>query len=791
MLLGAWISVAIQLAALVWSLRVWRRHRDPRLSLVCLLFAVALGRGIGAAVVAHGAPDGFDVDRLWTLALWLLTLPAIAALDGHLTRQDRARSVSESSLRRIVETSQEGIWTLDREGVTTFVNRRMAGMLGWEPSEMLGRHVLEFVAEEQRREVARALEQQLPHAEAGPREACLLRRDGTTLWARLTANALFDDAGRYDGALAMVEDATRARHDDRTRRARDRALENLAQGAPLGEVLEQLCEWSEMVAPDSRFAVLLLSADGRQLESAAGPALPEPLRESLARLALAPPMGGAGPGAADLTELPAWETSRREAAPGWDFRSGSWTTIWGPTRVPLGVLCRLRREEGASGAEECESLRGPANLAGIAVGARRTQREVERLQATLLAAIEQSPAGIVIADAPSGRVRIANARAVGTTERTPLQVVELPMESLPLGWQTLSADGSHILPEDLPLRIAMRDGRAIRNLELLLRRKDGLKRWYLANAAPIRDASGAVTSGVLVLLDISERKRDERDMTRLLRALGERKAELESIFRATSHDLRAPLVNIDGFARELELACGQLRRILTSASLDSRLEAEIRPLLQVEIPLDLDYIRASARRMEQLLAALRNLIGVDRLELRFQTIDMNELVAEVLRGFEYHVRDGGVRVHVGNLPPCWADRASVVQIVSNLVDNAMKYRDPQRKPEIRVQGRVHRKAALYSVSDNGIGIPEDMRERIFHPFRRHAPAGVGGDGLGLTILSRLLDRMSGSVRVDSEVGVGSRFEIHLPGQAPGTAAPERGERVPQRRSLASFAPDEA
>ena len=187
--------------------------------------------------------------------------------------------------------------------------------------------------------------------------------------------------------------------------------------------------------------------------------------------------------------------------------------------------------------------------------------------------------------------------------------------------------------------------------------------------------------------------------------------------------------------------------------------------------------------MEQLLAALRNLIGVDRLELRFQPVDMNALVAEVLSGFEYHVRDGGVRVHVGNLPPCWADRAAVVQIVSNLLDNAMKYRDPQRPAEIRVQGRVYRKSALYSVSDNGIGIPEDMRERIFHPFRRHAPAGVGGDGLGLTILSRLLDRMSGAVRVDSEVGVGSRFEIQLPAQPPGMAS--RG-----RRELASLAPDE-
>ena len=111
---------------------------------------------------------------------------------------------------------------------------------------------------------------------------------------------------------------------------------------------------------------------------------------------------------------------------------------------------------------------------------------------------------------------------------------------------------------------------------------------------------------------------------------------------------------------------------------------------------------------------------------------------------------------------CRADRAALEQIFSNLIDNAIKYRDPARPAELRIEGFVRDGRSHYSFADRGIGIPPEAHERIFNPFRRHAPAGVPGDGLGLAILGRLLARMNGRISVESDVGSGSVFQVSLP-----------------------------
>jgi signal transduction histidine kinase len=140
---------------------------------------------------------------------------------------------------------------------------------------------------------------------------------------------------------------------------------------------------------------------------------------------------------------------------------------------------------------------------------------------------------------------------------------------------------------------------------------------------------------------------------------------------------------------------------------------------------------------------------------------MNKLMAEVVASFEFQVKESGVKIRVEELPPCYGDETQINQVFSNLLDNALKFLDPDRPGMIRISGKAEKGRVTYCVEDNGIGIADKDREQIFEIFRRLDPDAGIGEGLGLTIVRKILDRHSGKVWVESEPGKGSRFFVSL------------------------------
>jgi signal transduction histidine kinase len=115
------------------------------------------------------------------------------------------------------------------------------------------------------------------------------------------------------------------------------------------------------------------------------------------------------------------------------------------------------------------------------------------------------------------------------------------------------------------------------------------------------------------------------------------------------------------------------------------------------------------------------------------------------------------------LPGCVGDRDQIDQAFSNLLNNAVKYLHPKRKGLIKIWGRQEGSMSVYCVEDNGVGIPPEHQDRVFEIFHRVDPAGgVAGDGLGLSIVSRILDRHQGRIWLESEPGKGSKFFVALP-----------------------------
>lgn len=254
---------------------------------------------------------------------------------------------------------------------------------------------------------------------------------------------------------------------------------------------------------------------------------------------------------------------------------------------------------------------------------------------------------------------------------------------------------------------------------------------------------------------------DITDIKRIQQVIEEKNRELEQIVYVTSHDLRSPLVNVDGYSRELEFTITVLQKMLEDGAAGEatvgRLRAELPDMVKAT-----NYIRASTRQMDSLLKGLLKLSRLGRAALDIERLDMNELVSRVKTSFEYQGKQLDAEIGIGPLPACKGDFIQVTQVFSNLIGNALKYADPGRKPVITVSGRLDRKRVEYCVEDNGIGIPKEYHAIIFELFHRLDPKKTEGDGLGLTIVKTILTRLDGSIRVESTPGKGSRFYVTLP-----------------------------
>src|SRR5690606_2234103 len=119
-------------------------------------------------------------------------------------------------------------------------------------------------------------------------------------------------------------------------------------------------------------------------------------------------------------------------------------------------------------------------------------------------------------------------------------------------------------------------------------------------------------------------------------------------------------------------------------------------------------------------------------------------------------------VQISSLPACRGDSAQIDQVFSNLLSNALKYLDPSRPGQISISGTVSKNRAIYRVSDNGIGIDPENQSNIFEAFQRFHSSAAPGEGLGLSIARRIVQKHGGDISVESEPGKGSCFSVTLP-----------------------------
>jgi signal transduction histidine kinase len=249
--------------------------------------------------------------------------------------------------------------------------------------------------------------------------------------------------------------------------------------------------------------------------------------------------------------------------------------------------------------------------------------------------------------------------------------------------------------------------------------------------------------------DITEQREAEAE-------LRDSNEELQRYAYIVSHDLRAPLVNVMGFTSELEETRGDIARALRDHPDAARIDADLGEAL--------GFIAASVTRMEGLIAAILRLSREGRRAFRVEPLDMTALVRRLADAQQHQTGAVGARVSIaGSLPDIVADRLAIEQIFANLLDNAVKYLDPQRPGRITVTGTgLGGDRVRFEVADNGRGIAARDHTRVFELFRRSGAQDRPGEGIGLAHVKTLVRSLGGRIDVTSELGQGTTFSVTLP-----------------------------
>ncbi len=632
---------------------------------------------------------------------------------------------SEQRHRRLVDTASEGIWELDDQFVTTLVNRRMAEMLGYEPKEMVGRKLHEFLFEDNQAEMsARIAARRQGLTERY--EQRYRRKDGSTVWMYVSATSMSDAEHRFIGSFAMLTDITERK------RAEEEVRNTAAQWQATFDAVQDL--------------VLLLDKDFRILRAnrAAAEFLGLPFDKivgghcfNLIHGVSTPPAG------CPLAKVR--QTRRHEEVEVLARKGGPWLSVSvDPLFDPSGELTQV------------------VHVARDITDRKRAEEALRRSEAYL---------------AEGQRLSHTGSWAWIPATREPLYFSEEmfriyginPQDGVP----TTEAFWQRIHPEDLDrtrkLLLKAADEKMEYEHDHRIVRSDGTVRHIHAIGHPVLDENGQLSQYVGTAMDVTERKLAEDELRKhrehledlvkqRTEQLAEAKARAEAANRAKStflanmsHELRTPLNAVLGFSRLLKN------------------DPDVTPQQQET----LDVI---VRSGEHLLNLINNVLDMAKIEsgrvaLKESEVDLNQFLHEMQSLMGVGAVEKGLRFALEcdpDLPKFVAvDAGKLRQVLLNLLGNAIKYTDSGgvklRARLASIHGTEEAKVR-FEVEDSGPGIAQEDCERIFFPFVQlgdQAPAQAG-TGLGLAICKQYVELMGGQIGMTSKPGKGSVFYFEIP-----------------------------
>lgn len=282
--------------------------------------------------------------------------------------------------------------------------------------------------------------------------------------------------------------------------------------------------------------------------------------------------------------------------------------------------------------------------------------------------------------------------------------------------------------------------------ELKNRAKDGTHYWVDTTIVPFLGEQGKPHQYVAIRADITQRKQAEEEIMilneELEKRVRERTEEMESFSYSVSHDLRAPLRAINGYANILE------------EDYNDRLDEEGKRLLK--------EVQQNARKMGVLIDDLLAFSRLGRKEIERSAIDMNRLAKQAIKETELASRHHA-SIKLWPLLPAKGDPALLQNVLNNLVSNAVKYSGKNEKPFIEIRSKRGNGELIYSVKDNGVGFDMQYEGKLFGLFQRlHSADEFPGTGVGLAMAKRIISKHKGRIWAQGKLNEGATFYFSLP-----------------------------
>jgi PAS domain S-box-containing protein len=373
---------------------------------------------------------------------------------------------------------------------------------------------------------------------------------------------------------------------------------------------------------------------------------------------------------------------------------------------------------------------------------RRRNEELSALAHTryLLAAIVESSDDAIVSKDLTGVITSWNKGAEQLFGYTPDEVIGKPVTIL------IPPERHNEEPEILE---RVRRGERVDHYETVRRRKDGTPVDVSVTVSPVRNENGAVVGASKVARDISHRKRADELLEQLVwkrtASLREAISQMEEFSYSVSHDLRAPLRAINAYA--------------------SALIEDYGPQLDDTARACLEKIQRSSQRMDKLTQDVLTYSRVAQAAMPSTEIDLDKLVRDVVGQYANSTGLDAPDIQIRSpLLKVRAHETSLGQCIANLLTNAFKFVRPGVRPIIRIwtDAREQQHVRLW-IEDNGIGIKPEHHARIFHMFERIHPAGkFEGNGIGLAIVRKSIEKMGGELGLESDGEHGTRFWFQLP-----------------------------
>ena len=247
----------------------------------------------------------------------------------------------------------------------------------------------------------------------------------------------------------------------------------------------------------------------------------------------------------------------------------------------------------------------------------------------------------------------------------------------------------------------------------------------------------------------------------LAAALAAQQRDNQMFVYSVSHDLRSPLVNLQGFSEELRLASRRLAELVASSGVPAAVRSSAERVLHEDVAEAVDFIQASVERQAATIDSLLRLSRIGSVQYDWEIVDLRAAVQRVVTELTPRVSEVAVDITIGELPQVQGDVNAIERIFANVIGNAQNYRDPSREPIISIDSVDGDGETIVVVRDNGPGIPASQIDRVLLPFARLRP-GVPGEGIGLALVRRAMERHHGRMWLESEVGTGTSVHLAFP-----------------------------